>query len=268
MGNEIKGYSGICRKLYIGGVYMNNEQEIYSKQWNDSSNYFYNNNSYSWMCNQIKKYRTILEIGCGTGQSTLSLIENGHKVIAVEKNNYCIEEAKSLLKNKGYIVGSSESDLQACDVVFLRNDLFDNQIINYLNDNTFDLVICWNVGSYWSKEMIKYYLPHMLKYGLTREQILSNIESSYGELIIWKSCKVASDKNLPVHIIERGMEEITKENDPYYIALKKEFNFSQIEYDNTKSKALSNAGRSLTCKGELCTNNIMEIYLNSVLMKY
>ena len=33
------------------------------------------------------------EVGCGTGYSTLALLENGHKVIALDKNNECIEKA-------------------------------------------------------------------------------------------------------------------------------------------------------------------------------
>lgn len=33
-----------------------------------------------------ENFNIILEIGCGTGYSILALLENGHKVIAIEKN--------------------------------------------------------------------------------------------------------------------------------------------------------------------------------------
>ncbi|MCI1577672.1 MAG: class I SAM-dependent methyltransferase [Clostridium beijerinckii] len=246
---------------------MSNEQEVYSNQWKKSSDYFYNNGSYSWMSNKIKKYHIILEIGSGTGQGTLSLLKNGHKVISIEKNNFCIEKAKSLLKSRGYKIGSLESNLQDFDVLLVDNDLFNSQLTNYFKNISFDLVICWNVGSYWNRDMVEYYIPLMLEYGLTMEQISSNMESSYGELIIWKSCKIASEKNVPIHIIDRALEKITKINDSYYITLKKEFNYLTINYDNKKIQTLSGSGRNLTCHGDVCANETMHIYLNSVFIK-
>jgi SAM-dependent methyltransferase len=81
--------------VLIGGdVYMSNEQEIYSNQWKKSSDYSYNNGSYSWMCSKIKKYKIILEIGSGTGQGTLSLLETGHKVISIEKTIFVLMKQK------------------------------------------------------------------------------------------------------------------------------------------------------------------------------
>ncbi|GAE02621.1 hypothetical protein CBO05C_2311 [Clostridium botulinum B str. Osaka05] len=246
---------------------MTNEQEIYSEQWKTSANYFYDNGSYSWMCSKVKRYKIILEIGCGTGQSTLSLLENGHKVISIEKNNFCIEKAKFFLESKGYKIGSIESNLQNCDVIFINNDLLDSQLTDFLNNISFDLVISWNVGSYWDKEMIEYYVPFMLEYGLNIEQISSNKESSYGELITWKSCKIASEKNVPIHIIDRGLEKITRINDLYYYTLKKEFSYSKIKYDNKSVKTLSGNGRILTCNGKVNTDETINIYLNSILIK-
>lgn len=243
---------------------MSNDQELYSNQWNNSSEHFYNNDSYSWMCDKTRNYKTILEIGSGTGQSTLSLLEAGHKVICIEKNRFCIEKANSILVNKGYKVGLIDSNFQDCDVIFLCNDLFDNQTLNILNGVSFDLVICWNVGSYWNKEMIEYYLPHMLRYGLTIEQIRSNPESSYVELVIWESFKIASERNVPIHIIDRSAEKITSKNADYFIALKREFNYLKIQYDNKKVSTLSTGGRSLTCNGQECTNEVIDIYLNSI----
>jgi hypothetical protein len=157
--------------------------------------------------------------------------------------------------------------LQDCDVIFFNYDLFNNQLINYLKDISFDLVVCWNVGSYWDKEMIEYYLHHMIEYGLTREQVYSNKESSYAELIIWKSCKIASEKKVPIHIIDRAAEKVIKRNDTYYIALKKEFNYSKIEYDNKMVQTLSDGGRSLICNGKICTDKVITIYLNSIFIK-
>ena len=246
---------------------MSNEQENYSNQWQKSSDYFYNNGAYSWMCSKIKKYKIILEIGSGTGQGTLSLLDSEHKIISIEKNKFCIEKAKSLLDSKGYKVGSAQSNLDECDVILLNSDLLNSELTNWLKDISFDLVVCWNMGSYWDKKMINYYVPYMLEYGLTIEQIRSNLESSYVELIIWKACKIASEKNVPIHIIDRALEKITKGKDTYFITLKEEFGYLEIKYDNKKIQTLSGGGISLTVNGNRCDNEVINIYLKSILIK-
>lgn len=81
------------------------------------------------MTNEIDQYRVVLEIGCGTGQSTLSLIEAGHKVIAVEKNNFCIEKSKSLIRNKGYSVGDKYKSLCEYDVLFINDDIMNRDFV-------------------------------------------------------------------------------------------------------------------------------------------
>ena len=52
------------------------EKLEYAEQWEVSSKYFYDKNYYNWMQTKIKDYNIILEVGCGTGYSTLSLLEN------------------------------------------------------------------------------------------------------------------------------------------------------------------------------------------------
>lgn len=52
----------------------------------------------------------------------------------------------------------------------------------------------------------------MLEYGLNIDQIKENVESSYGELILWNACKIATMRNVPMHIIERSGEIITESN--------------------------------------------------------
>ena len=49
-----------------------NEKEKYAVEWNNSAQYFYDRNSYKHLVAHIREFKTVLEIGCGTGQSTLS----------------------------------------------------------------------------------------------------------------------------------------------------------------------------------------------------
>lgn len=74
------------------GTKMNNAQN-YANQWDVSAQFFYEKGYYSWMAQRINKFQTVVEVGCGTGYSTLALVENGHKVIAIDKNRDCIAKA-------------------------------------------------------------------------------------------------------------------------------------------------------------------------------
>ena len=132
------------------GTKMNNTKN-YANQWDISAQFFYEKGYYSWMAQRINKFQTVVEVGCGTGYSTLALVENGHKVIAIDKNRDCIAKAKQLLLNRGIAEDS---------VIFIEGDIAEDSFRSRITSTfEFDVVLCWNVGSYWSKEMIEYYLP-------------------------------------------------------------------------------------------------------------
>lgn len=235
-----------------------NEELKYAEQWDLSSIYFYKKKYYSWMAKRIKGYRIVLEIGCGTGYSTLALAEQGYKVIAIDKNKACILKAQKLLNETEY----------AGQVEFLNGDITDIEFRKKLvYEYDFDIVTCWNIGTYWNKEMIGYYLPHMLKYGLKIQQISENPESSYAELIVWETCRIASEKGVAANIVDRGSKKINRYNDPYYYMLKNEFSFSKITYDNKTADSLSDDGRILTTNGIVHHDKVIPIIFVSVLYK-
>ncbi|MCR1887034.1 class I SAM-dependent methyltransferase [Longibaculum muris] len=235
------------------------DELLYANQWNTSAQYFYEKGYYSWMEEKLSSFNTVLEIGCGTGYSTLALVEKGHQVIAIEKNMDCITQAKKLLSDKGY---------SKQNVIFIEGDIAEDDIRNDLiNRFEFDVVICWNVGSYWNRKMIEYYLPFMLEYGLDRQQIAANPESSYSELIIWNACRLASTKGVAAHIIDRGTKAITKHTDSYYYTLKDEFNFRTIEYNNKVANSISGGGRMLSTNGNVNSEEKVDIVFVSILYK-
>lgn len=235
------------------------DELLYANQWNTSAEYFYSKGYYSWMADKLVSYTTVLEIGCGTGYSTLALLEKGFKVIAVDKNPKCIEHAKELVHAKGY---TDEK------VVFIEGDIaLDNTRDELVSKYQFEAVTCWNVGSYWNKQMVQQYLPYMLEYGLNRQQIAANPESSYSELIIWDTCRLAAAKGAAAHIIDRSGEIINQYNDPYYYTLKDEFDFSAIEYDNKSADSISSGGRMLITNGKVNNEKKVDIIFVSVLYK-
>ena len=114
--------------------------------------------------------------------------------------------------------------------------------------------------------MIQYYLPHMYEYGLNTDQIKENPESSYSELIIWKTCRIARTKNVPVHIVDRGGEILTEQTDPYYVMLKDEFGYPKILYDNLQADSISSGGRVLATNGEVNIDKKIDIVFVSIIM--
>lgn len=237
----------------------------YAEQWEVSSKYFYDKKYYNWMQKKIENYNIILEVGCGTGYSTLALLANGHKVIALEKNNECIKKATELIQQKGYSVGK----IPDADVCFIETDVVTKEFyLGVLKDLQFDAVICWNVGSYWDKENVQFYLPYMLEYGLNIDQIKENVESSYGELILWNACKIATMRNVPMHIVERSGEIITESNCEYYRILGTEFGFSELEFDNLQADSISGGGRVLVTNGNVNMERIVDVILVSILMTF
>lgn len=241
------------------------KKKEYAEQWEVSSKYFYDKKYYNWMQKKIENYNIILEVGSGTGYSTLVLLENGHKVIALEKNNECIKKATELIQQKGYSVGR----MPDADVCFIETDVVTKEFyLGVLKNIQFDVVICWNVGSYWDKENVQFYLPYMLQYGLNIDQIKKNVESSYGELILWNACKIATMRNVPMNIIERSCEIITESNCGYYRVLGTEFSFSKLEFDNLQVDSVSGGGRVLIANGNVNMKKIVDVNLISILMKF
>lgn len=166
-----------------------------------------------------------------------------------------------------YSIKNLLCELTENSVYFIECDVTDEANVNeLLSGANIDIVICWNVGTYWDIEKEEDIFPKMLQYGLTIEQIRQNPESSYGELVIWNSCRIAKDKNCAVQIVDRAVQKLTKVSDTYYVTLKKEFGFKSIKYINMKAKTLSFGGRQLITNGKVNIEQEVPIIFISILM--
>lgn len=228
----------------------------YADQWNNSSKYFYSKNYYKWMETDIHDFQNILEVGCGCGYSTLSLVEQGHKVLSLDKNSHCIDMAYDRIQEKGF----------ENEAAFLEVDISYPGAVKELADNyQFDIVICWNMGSYYDFEELRSLYPRMLAYGLKENQIKENVASSYCEFITWNACMLAAKKGVPFHLVDRAVEEVTEKNDVYYYHLGREFGYSKITYRSMMGTSLSAEGVQLKKNGELQNDPVIPIILNSIL---
>jgi SAM-dependent methyltransferase len=240
------------------------EKKRYADQWEVSSRHFYENDCYDWMAERVEPYKTVLEIGCGTGFGTLELLKHGHKVIAVDKNECCIEQAKNRISMAGYTMG----DLLHNDVEFIAADIVDKGFFQSITKSHFDIVICWNVGTYEDNGTRDYYQPFLLEYGLSEQLIDSNWESSYAELIFWTACKIAAFNKVPFHLIERSSEGLTNESSQYYAALGGEFNYQEMKVDQAITTTISSGGKLLKVKGGVVKEREIQTILISILYLY
>lgn len=237
------------------------EKIIYANQWEVSSKHFYENDCYKWMTEQVGEFKTILEIGCGTGYSTLELLRRGHKVISVDKNELCIEKAKNRIEAEGFTVG----DISSNDVEFIVADIVDKEFLKTIANFNFNIVICWNVGTYEENETRNYYQPFFLEYGLTEQEVNENWESSYAELILWTACKIAANKKVPFHLIDRAAEGLNNNNSEYYCALGGEFKYKNMKVDQIITSTVSNGGKPLKIKNARIRENIIETFIISIM---
>lgn len=236
------------------------EKEKYAQDWNNSAEHFYINNDYDLLAQRVSEYKTVLEIGCGTGQSTLSLILAGHKVIAVDQNPFCIRKAKELISSKvsdaNKLVHFYQGDITDCDFC-----------CNTISNLSYDAVLCWNIGTHWDRAKIKDVLPKMLEYGLTECQIREDLSSSYSEYLVWNACSIAKRKNCAVHIVDRSGVVFNEKDYSYYSDLKEEFGFTRFCISSFVSSSLSKGGVLLVTDGHINNEEIIPICFISVLME-
>ncbi|MHA3060842.1 methyltransferase domain-containing protein [Acinetobacter sp. ANC 4636] len=131
---------------------MNSEQ--YANEWSKNSNFFDANNHYNWMNESLGEARLVLEIGCGSGYSTLSLLKTNRKVLVIETNQNCINEAIQKVTAQGinFFHTCSINDAYDClhdeakKVIFLQMDFF--EFIQQINDVVkFNAIVCWLIGA-------------------------------------------------------------------------------------------------------------------------
>lgn len=237
---------------------VQNPEKDYANQWDASAEFFYRKGYYSWMAQAVKEFHTVLEVGCGTGYSTLALLEEGHRVIAVDCNPECIAKAQSLVANK---------EMLSENVVFLEGDVANPMFrLKIASEFSYDAVLCWNVGTCWSKEMFQRCLPQLHEYGLSDEQIQESPESSYVELVIYSASRLACARQVPIHLIERGVEAFNDGNTLYYRGLKDEIGYRNISYNSMEAESLSKNGRTLSVKGIPAKEDVIHIVFTSILI--
>lgn len=236
----------------------------YADEWEASSKYHYDNGDYKWMESNIHSYQRVLEIGCGAGYSTQTLLSSGHDIVAVDSNPFCINKANKLL-----------TGFQ--NLTIIEGDITVPSFCEELKKKSFDIVICWNVGGEYThekaleyyKEMAPYYqelLDDGMNYEYLTKHITSYTDGFYKRLVVERSCKLAASMHVPFNFVERsnsGIQEPTKE----MLMLQSKFGYNPAQIENRCAKALSATGKTLSCEGEIYSQEVLDIVFSSIIFQ-
>lgn len=134
------------------GIPMTAEQ--YAAQWQENSNFFSTNSHYDWMATYLEQSSTVIEIGCGSGGSTLALAKRAQKVVSVEVNATLANAAAAYLNGNAVPtevveIGALVAALPTSNyrVTILVSDVFNNQIDGALSTVGADAISCWLIGA-------------------------------------------------------------------------------------------------------------------------
>jgi len=127
----------------------------YADNWEGDSQLLASNGQYRWMARQLGPQDIVLEIGCGTGISTIELVRSaGCKVVVVEESSECISRAQARLIEAGMSASicptSSLSSLMFNadeQVKFFAVDFLDTMLLSAMPNNFFSAVVCWLMGT-------------------------------------------------------------------------------------------------------------------------
>ncbi|MHA2710158.1 O-methyltransferase [Vibrio owensii] len=124
----------------------------YANEWSKNSSGFEKRNFYTWMASTLPSATRALEIGCGAGFSTLEIAKKVPKVICVEVNEHLASKAEEYLTSHGVstsvaksVNGKYQETSSRVDIFILN--LFDVAKFQVFQQASFDMLICWFIGS-------------------------------------------------------------------------------------------------------------------------
>ncbi len=160
--------------LATGEKRLQASHELYLKQWEHTSSFFYEKGYYKWMAEQLSHINpeVILDIGCGSGYGIVELINQfGDQInlLSLEENRECIKTAqKNILRHCGVDCSVSERIIvkhhmsshsydhepinftELANINLIESDLLTDphlgDIKNYFGE--FDLITIWLIGSH------------------------------------------------------------------------------------------------------------------------
>lgn len=236
---------------------------LYAQQWEQSAQHFSKQGDYDWLAKQISKYTTVLELGCGTGQSTIALLKQNHKVIAVDKNPDCLDLAEKLLFSSTISLAQRSNLLQ-----FVEADYADYSFVSsFLPQCNVDIIVCWNVGTAGNANVVAEYPEILAYFGFLQEDIQKNPSKVYGDAMCLFACLMGAKTHTPVNIVFRSPTNITPEIKAHYSNIKDMMGFDTLMIDCRKTTSLSQGGKLLSVNNQVTNNQMIDLFFISVILE-
>lgn len=109
---------------------------------------------YTWMASFLNRDARVLEIGCGSGHSTLEVSKHASRVVCIEADRRMAEHAAEFLNANNVtteLVSNLDSDFsleqRASQVLIVVADIFDQALEKQVRSLRFDSVCCWLLGA-------------------------------------------------------------------------------------------------------------------------
>lgn len=128
------------------GLNMKTDQRSFAEKWKLNGNDLIDQGIYEWASEMLEPYSKILEIGCGTGQSTLILVTMGHSVFAIDKDDECISFALGTISVDWDCRITESFTMNDVDATLMQADIFCSDTVSRLQELKIDAIIIWQPG--------------------------------------------------------------------------------------------------------------------------
>lgn len=145
----------------------------YLAKWTSTTRAIEQDGHYAWMSSFLTGRDRVLEIGTGTGASTLAIAKTARALVGIDENPLCVDETEELLRAAevpvtrerrerayraspdSYGITYSRPQARLGDgVVLLEGDLVnDEHLIEWLRQSgPFDAIACWCIGTHGARQ--------------------------------------------------------------------------------------------------------------------
>lgn len=124
--------------------------ETFLAQWARRACALESAGAYAWMASQIFGTHRVFEVGCGSGEGTLALLQAGKRVIAVEADEAALDACMRRLATSGQTAVRAKSLAEGasaqCDAVLVSGDFL--ALAPGVTTSVWaDAIVCWNMGA-------------------------------------------------------------------------------------------------------------------------
>lgn len=132
------------------GKAMNSAQ--YAANWQATAESNSASGAYAWMASNTLQPQRLIEIGCGSGHSTASLLAKGARILAIDENKSMIDRAVKHLKQFCSVEKLTLADMPNFDwdtgsqVKILHANIFSPAFPDSLPSGA-EAIMCWIIGA-------------------------------------------------------------------------------------------------------------------------